>query len=102
MRKRRFFVILLGLALMLGLMTGMSMTAKAEESAAEGTAWDGGDGHNTLPTDKGVYYLTSDINVRSSQDELDHNKWTWNIAYGENVTLERKRMWPRPGRLMMP
>ena len=58
--KKRYFGILLSIALMMGLMLGMSLTAYA----AEGTEWNS---TNSLPVDGGVYYLGNDVTVTTIQ-----------------------------------
>lgn len=58
--KKRLLSILLSLAMVVGLMPGMSITAYA---APEGTAWTS---NNSLPTSSGTYYLTADITISGS------------------------------------
>ena len=66
--KKRIFGILLSLALVLGLMIGMSATAYAEPA---------GTGISSLPEQAGTYYLTQDITIDS----------TWSVPSG-TTTLD--------------
>ena len=59
--KKKLFGILLSLALVLGLVPGMSLAAWA--ATPIGTAWES---DNSLPT-SGTYYLTKDVNFSDKQ-----------------------------------
>ena len=66
--KKRILSILLSLVLLLGLLPGMSLTAQAEPA---------GEGVSVLPTSQGTYYLTQNIEIRS----------TWTVPSG-TTTLD--------------
>lgn len=65
--KKRFLRILLGLVLMLGVVTGMSLTAYAADHTHNG--WSE---ITALPQNSGSYYLTNDVSLSGS----------WNVPVG--------------------
>lgn len=75
-KMKQLFGILLSLALMLGLMPGMSLTALAETEV------------DYLPTSAGAYKLKSNITVgRSSPVELGSGTISIDLA-GHTITIE--------------